>query len=679
MAIFQNMGNMMYLVIVLFLVLLFCLLLLYRRQKASERADRTLHRSKKAGRNYLYHFYVLFTTLPGIRKYFARIRNRLEFVYPSDAMTINYRVTKMLLTALTASAVIVIISIKAAAGDVFFILAGLTITYLMFITIIENGMESAEIKLMAQLQDFIDQVREQYNRLGRVDDAVSYTLDSLPYEIALHATKIHEVLTSTHIDKAVNEYIDIAPNKYIMTFAAISATTMEYGDKKLKNGESLFLKNLNFLKEEVNIELLRQRKNNALFSGLTYVTLIPIIAVKPIESWAISNMPEIAEFYKGSYGIIAMAFVFFFSAIAYTVVRSLKSNVSDRDQKETSLFKTISELPGIRQFLNGQVNRNYSKALRHNDMLRMTGDKLGINTFLVKRYVVGFVAMFLMGLILTTSIIRDKATQLHDFSQAFDSSIVTDDEYRETMQVVAEDYTNTLKDMDEDGSMNLTQDELKKEIMENTKVNNDQKADLVAQVVLERLQKNRNTYFHWYFMLAIVVSFFVGYMIPLWILMFKLQTVKMSMEDEVSQFQTLILILMHVDGVNTIMILEWMERFAFVFKDSISTCIIDLPHSGQKAIQAMQDKESFAPFKSLCLNLLSIDNVGVEKAFSNVETDREYYKAKRQEDNEIIMKRKLEIGKWVSLFPVIFVFGAYMIYPLLKLAMNMMNEINMAV
>ena len=78
----------------------------------------------------------------------------------------------------------------------------------------------------------------------------------------------------------------------------------------------------------------------------------------------------------------------------------------------------------------------------------------------------------------------------------------------------------------------------------------------------------------------------------------------MSMEDEVSQFQTLILILMHVDGVNTIMLLEWMERFAFVFKDSISTCIIDLPHSGQKAIQAMQDKESFAPFKSLCLNLL---------------------------------------------------------------------------
>ena len=239
MAIFQNMGNMMYLVIVLFLVLLFCLLLLYRRQKASERADRTLHRSKKAGRNYLYHFYVLFTTLPGIRKYFARIRNRLEFVYPSDAMTINYRVTKMLLTALTASAVIVIISIKAAAGDVFFILAGLTITYLMFITIIENGMESAEIKLMAQLQDFIDQVREQYNRLGRVDDAVSYTLDSLPYEIALHATKIHEVLTSTHIDKAVNEYIDIAPNKYIMTFAAISATTMNMATKSLKM-ENLF-------------------------------------------------------------------------------------------------------------------------------------------------------------------------------------------------------------------------------------------------------------------------------------------------------------------------------------------------------------------------------------------------------------------------------------------------------
>jgi Flp pilus assembly protein TadB len=675
----NNLGNLKYVVIILMCVLLFLLYELYTRQRRTERADRTIKRSKKNSKNYLYHVYVIFTTIPGLKRYFTKIRNRLASVYPADDISINLRATKMLLLALVASAFVIVLSIMAAGGDIFFIIAGITITYLMFITVIDTSLEHVDIKLMAQLQGFIDQIREQYNRLGRVDDAVSYVLDTLPYEISLHATKIHEVLTATHIDKAVNEYIDVAPNKYIMTFAAISATTMEYGDKKLANGESLFLKNLNFLKEEVNIELLRQKKNNALFSGLTYVTLIPIVAVKPIEHWAMSNMPEISEFYKGSYGIIAMAFVFLFSAISYTVVRALKNGHDDKDQKDTDLFKTISEMPVLQRFLNGQVNRNYSKALRVNDMLRLTGDRLGINTFLVKRYFIGILGAFAMGLILTTSVIRDKATQLHDFSQAFDSSIVVDKDYRETMQAVAEDYTNTMAEMDTDGSEQLNEDDLKKEIMKNTKVKKENEADMVAKVIIQRVQKSRNTYFKWYYMLAIFGSGFVGYMVPLWILMFKQRTAKMSMEDEVSQFQTLALILMHVDGVNTVMLLEWMERFAFCFKDSISTCIIDLPHQGQKAIQAMADKESFQPFQSLCLNLLAIDNVGVEKAFSNVETDREYYKEKRKEDNEIIMNRKLQIGKFVALFPVVFVFGAYMIYPLLKLATSMMGEINSAV
>lgn len=83
-------------------------------------------------------------------------------------------------------------------------------------------------------------------------------------------------------------------------------------------------------------------------------------------------------------------------------------------------------------------------------------------------------------------------------------------------------------------------------------------------------------------------------------------------------------------------------------------------------------------FQSFVNNMLSIDSVGIEKAFSSIETDREYFKEKRQADNEIIMNRKAAIGKWVAVAPLVFVFGFYLIYPMIKMAMSMMNEINAA-
>ena len=215
--------------------------------------------------------------------------------------------------------------------------------------------------------------------------------------------------------------------------------------------------------------------------------------------------------------------------------------------------------------------------------------------------------------------------------------------------------------------------------MTDTDVQKEAMAKMVASAVIARVKKYNAIYFKWYFLFAIFGSAFLGYMAPLWILIFKHRAVQMTMEDEVNQFQTIILMLIHTDGINTITILEWMERFAFCFKDSISQCIIDLPHKGQDALKEMQYKESFPSFQSLMNSMIAIDDVGVETAFSSIETDRAYLKEKRKEDNEIMMNRKASIGRWVALFPLAFAFAAYLIYPLINMAQSMMSQIQSAV
>lgn len=105
----------------------------------------------------------------------------------------------------------------------------------------------------------------------------------------------------------------------------------------------------------------------------------------------------------------------------------------------------------------------------------------------------------------------------------------------------------------------------------------------------------------------------------------------MNREDEVAQFRTLILILMHEDGMTIDTILEWMERFAYAFKSSLSDCIINLEYSQQKALERLRDAEfGFAPFRRLCESLISTDKVGIIKAFDYLETERDYYQKKER-------------------------------------------------
>lgn len=660
-------------VLCLFLVFL---LVLFAKNRKREKTDRVVVRTKKNGRNYLYGFYLFFSKFPLTKRYFFKIANRERTIYPADSIAINLRATQTILFGSVAGLAMLAVTLIFAKNDLFFVFASFFMAYIVMTTLVTGSLTAQERRLLLQFKDFIEDVREEYNRVHRIDDAVGNILDQLPYEMGLHAERIYEVLTATQVKKEADKYSDIAPNRFFTTFIAIASTTMEYGDKKIEGGRSLFLKNINFLKEEVNIDLLKQAKSSALFSGLSIVALLPVIAIKPIEIWATTNIPQLAKYYSGSYGIICMAIVFAFSAIAYTMIDNFKSE-KEMEVKENSIFKQMANRPRIRRFLNAQVNRNYSKALKQDEMLRFTGDQLGINTFLFKRYLVASLLAIVTAVLLITSIYRSKSDLLNNFVDEFTSSGYTTEEYREVMKEAAKNYTEqTTKMTAKNAGTQQFKEDLAADIAKNTDLHDEKLAESVADVVSQRTVQYENLYFKWYYLLLILLMGVLGYYVPLWLLMFKQSAVRMNMEDEVAQFQTLALIISRVDGANVAMLLEWMDRFAYCFKSSISQCIIDLPHGGQKALVAMREAEPFRPFKSFANSLISVDDVGMVNAFSSIEIDRAYYKEKRQEDNVRMITRKSIYAKWISIIPLFFVFIFYLIYPMVQLAMEMMGQVN---
>lgn len=647
--------------------LLYFLLDRYIRNHTKQIAAKNSKRSMKG----IFWLYRIFSQTPLLKRYYAKIRTHLEINYPADEMSVRRKATLDMAKCLGAAILIIVVVVVMAKGDWFFICMGCFMTYFVFTYMISSLKERLDSKLLNQLGDFITNIRHHYSAQGNVEDSIYDTLDETPYEMGLHATKIYKILTSTDVEQEVDKYTDVAPNKFVLTLVAICATIKEYGDKKLDDGQSLFLTNINYLKEEINVELIRRKRNAFLFSGLITLTLLPLFFLKAIEAWGVANIPEMESFYTGTAGTVVMAAVFVITVIVYQLVSNLKDGHTD-DTREHKVINWILSIPIVNKLVTIEINKNYTKHLRIDDGLKMVGDRIGIKGFLIKRLLFGLLTVGIITLVIFTSEWRSKHNILNDFTDAFESSIVPDEEYRQAMKDAAIDYTLTCRKMaDTPENRAAVQAEVEKRGISS-------KFSLeVTNEVFRRAAEYQNVYYRWWFLLINILGFYAGYFLPYGILMYQLQIVKMDMEDEVIQFQTIVLILMHVDGIMIDTVLEWMERFAFCFKQSISECIINLEYSTQKALQKMKNVETFPPFRRFVDNLLMVDDEDILTAFAEIETDREYYKEKRKTDNEIISTQKAEIGKVIAFIPLIMTLVFYLIVPFAMYAIEMMSAIGM--
>ena len=158
----------------------------------------------------------------------------------------------------------------------------------MIDTFMDGMVDKLDYKLLKVQIDFFSEIRHAYHEFNMVEEAIyQVAQDDDKPEMSRQAEKIYEVLISNDPESELEKYYDIAPNSYLKELAGISYLTKEFGDRKIDNS-SLYLKNLNNITQEMQLEILKRDKLDYTFQSLAVISIVAMLFFEPIKNWASS-------------------------------------------------------------------------------------------------------------------------------------------------------------------------------------------------------------------------------------------------------------------------------------------------------------------------------------------------------------------------------------------------------
>ena len=122
------------------------------------------------------------------------------------------------------------------------------------------------------------------------------------------------------------------------------------------------------------------------------------------------------------------------------------------------------------------------------------------------------------------------------------------------------------------------------------------------------------------------------------------------------------------------MILEWLERYANIFKEPISRCVNNYEAGAWEALEDLKNSITNQDMIRIVESLqAAVEKIPIREAFDELDSDREYHREKRKAANEQLISRKGLIGKAVGFAPMICLFVGYLIVPLVFIGLTSMS------
>lgn len=623
--------------------------------------------------------YLMLKSFPLTKRYLFKIRRRLEIIYMQDEYKTRRESAKIMSIAIGVIIVVTLIIFALTKGDILLRVILLFFEAFLVETITTGTIDKLDTKILKEQINFFAEIRHAYNEYNMVEEAIYEASQNDELEVSKQGEKIYEILIADDPETELEKYYDVAPNAYLKEFAGVSYLTKEFGDRTI-DGASLYLKNLNNITQEMQLEILKRDKLDYKFRSLSFISIVPVLFLTPLKNWAVNSFSFTSQFYNGKGGLIVEVLLLILTFVSYILVRKVKDTGSIKDE-----YKDQNKVWQMRLYRNSLIKgfidlfipSNKSKEYRKNvKLMKEAATKQKMETLYVNRISLCIV-VFLVS-ILFFNFAHNVALNYIYTQPVADYDLMGSSLSEYDMTVGMEKravYNDILKKLK--GKDNITLEKIKDSVRKTNyyKEALDKDIDKAAQDIYDELKIVNKEKFRPYELLVAMIFAWMGYEFPIWFLMIQKKLRALEMENEVMQFQTIITMLMKIERVNVEIILEWIERYSNIFREQITKCVNNYEAGAWEALEELKNDIAFPQLIRLVESMqAAVEKIPIEKAFEELDNEREYYQEKRQESNERLISRKSLIGTVIGFAPMICVFVGYLIIPLVYIGFSSMTQ-----
>ena len=622
--------------------------------------------------------YIAYTRIPFIKRYILKLRRRLEILNIDDEYITRRDSAKIITRALAILLPLVIFTIILTKSNYLLMFILLMFELFMVDILIESSVDKKDDNLLEQQIDFFSEIRHAYHEYNMVEEAIYQVSQDDEKEISRQGEKIYEILTSDDPETELEKYYDVAPNNFLKEFAGLSYLTKEFGDRKV-DGASLYLKNVDNIAQEMQIEILKRDKLNYVFRSLSFISIAPVLLLEPLKNWAVSNFSFVKNWYYGKSGMIVQIIILIITFVSYILIRKLKDNGSvNTNTKNTQnpwqakIYKNKFIKKIVDLFIPKEGTKEHKKV---KELLKDAASPLKMEWVYINRIcvaIITFIASIFVFMYLHQIAIDYEYTQpTTDYNLIGGVSAKNE---KKAMELTQQDneFLNMFR-----GKLDTTEDDITRALEKSKyyKDSTEKEIETAANRIYNKLQVVNSESFKWFELLLAFVFAIIGYMSQIWILMFQSKMRQLEMEDEVMQFQTIILMLMRIERVNVEIILEWLERYSNIFKSQITRCVNNYESGAWEALEELKNDISYMPLIRIVESMqAAVEKIPIKDAFDELDSEREYYREKRKESNARLISRKGMIGKVIGFAPMVCLFVGYLIIPLVFIGLTSMSS-----
>ncbi|WP_458122893.1 hypothetical protein [Paenibacillus sp. Z3-2] len=619
--------------------------------------------------------YRLGMKVPLLSSYILQVQKRISFRHVGDEPSLRRMTMTVVLIILGGYGGISIILFLLQPGIAFVILSVLCAVVLNSL-VLDMYLSRMEKRLLVQMLDLFADVRHRYHQHGMVEEALYEAAEVGTGEAAEQVRLIYEALTSPDPNEALERYYEVAPNRFLKGFAGVSYMVMEFGDKDRAQG-SIYLKGLGNLTQEIHLEILRRDKLDYLLKGLNIIALAPVLFTAPIERWARVSFPTMDEFYRSKMGFVTKISIYVIIILAYLLLQRLQQYDETRyrsGHKHSWLDQFLYKQTFIRKlamlFAAKPGSAQYSQTIR---LMRESSSELKYEWLAIRRVMLFAGCLVLtMGCILLlhqverNHILYDPIRDDRMFGAMAEADLRKAEEKTALDQSVLESVEMNRGATYEDISKALQQ-------LSPVQLDHDTQTETITRI-MQKLEVYNKQYVSWWEMIIAIVMGVAGYYMPVWLMLFQRKMRRMDMRHEIYQFQTVISILREMDRMSVEEILEWLNRFAVIFKRPLQKCLLHYEHGPEHALEQLKEEAGLPEFQRLVDKLqLALGKISIREAFDDLESMMAFYFEQRKQEYSKMIDVKASWGRTIGFTPMYALIFLYLVIPLVGMSFLQMN------